>query len=162
MAGSIGFAVSPLAVGFAATVWGWRLALVGAGLFALVVAAILVVSREWLRADKVHPQSMRAGDHDGGPAELSFRQLLALPVVIFGFAFFFLSTLALAGLMNFTVSALTTGYGMALAPATLAVAFLQFGSIGGTLVGGVSPTDMADTVRWRRLEWWRPRSARCR
>ncbi len=137
MAGSLGFALSPVIVGFAGAAWGWRVALIGAGLFGLAVATALVVSREWLRADEAHPHATGASDHDGGPVAASFLKLLALPVVIFGFGFFFLSTLALAGLMNFTVSALTAGYGVALAPATLAVAFLQFGSIGGTLVGGM-------------------------
>jgi FSR family fosmidomycin resistance protein-like MFS transporter len=136
MAGSLGFALSPVVVGFAGAAWGWRAALVGAGVFALAVATALLVGRVWLKADEAH-QHAAAGERHGGPAAVSFLRLLALPVVIFGFGFFFLSTLATAGLMNFTVSALTAGYGVALAPATLAVAFLQFGAIGGTLVGGL-------------------------
>jgi MFS family permease len=63
---------------------------------------------------------------------------------MFGFGFFFLTALAGGALMNFTVSALTEGYGVTLALATVAVAALQFGSIGGTLAGGV----VAD--RWGR------------
>ncbi len=136
MGGTFGFALSPVVVGFTGAMWGWRPALLGAGVFGLAVAIALLVSREWLRADEAYPHASGGARH-GVPPAVGFLDLLALPVVIFGFAFFFLSALALAGMMNFTVSALTAGYGVALAPATLAVSLVQFGSIGGTLVGGV-------------------------
>jgi MFS family permease len=139
MAGSLGFAASPVVVGLAATVWGWRPALIGAGVFGLIVALAMVLNRSWLRADDFHPHAASESERNGPPsARMSFLQILALPVVLFGFGFFFLSTLAFAGLMNFTVSALTAGYGVALAVATVAVAILQVGSIGGTLIGGIA------------------------
>ena len=145
MAGAFGFAVSPVIVGLAATQWGWRPALIGAGVFGLAIAGSLLLNRSWLRADDFHPHATSESERNGGPAvKLSLRQMLALPVVVFGFGFFFLTALAGGGLMNFTVSALTEGYGVTLAWATVAVAVFQFGAIGGTLVGGVA----AD--RWPR------------
>lgn len=138
MAGSLGFAVSPLVVGFAGAAWGWRPALVVSGLLGLVIAVAMLANRAWLRADDVHPDAASESERSGGPAaQLGFAEILALPVVIFGVAFFFFTTLGFHGLMTFAVSALTEGYGMVLATATVAVAVLQFGSMGGTLVGGV-------------------------
>lgn len=139
MAGTFGFAISPVAVGLAATQWGWRNALIAAGILGLVVAAGLLLNRSWLRADDFHPHATSESERNGGPAvTFSFLQMLALPVIMFGFGFFFLTALAGASLMNFTVSALTVGYGVTLAWATVAIAAYQFGAIGGTLVGGLA------------------------
>jgi len=138
IAGALGFALSPVVVGLAATQWGWRTALVGTGIFGLLIAGSLLLNRSWLHADDFHPHATTESERNGGPArKLGFLQILSLPVVLFGFGFFFLSALAGGGLMNFTVSALTEGYGVALAMATVAVAMFQFGAIGGTLIGGV-------------------------
>jgi MFS family permease len=145
MAGALGFALSPVLVGLAATAWGWRPALIAAGLVGLAIAGSLLLNRTWLHADEIHPHAASESERNGAPAvKLSFAQMLSLPVVMFGFGFFFLTALAGGALMNFTVSALTVGYGVTLALATVAVAALQFGSIGGTLAGGFA----AD--RWGR------------
>jgi MFS family permease len=145
MAGALGFALSPVLVGLAATAWGWRPALTAAGLVGLAIAGSLLLNRSWLHADEIHPHAASESERNGAPAvKLGLLEMLALPVVMFGFGFFFLTALAGGSLMNFTVSALTEGYSVTLALATVAVAALQFGSIGGTLVGGVA----AD--RWGR------------
>jgi MFS family permease len=139
MAGTLGFAISPVAVGLVATQWGWRAAIISSGILGLIVAASLLLNRSWLRADDFHFHATSESERNDGPAvKLSFFEMLALPVVMFGFGFFFLTALAGASLMNFTVSALTEGYGIALAWATVAIAAYQFGAIGGTLVGGVA------------------------
>jgi MFS family permease len=139
MAGALGFAVSPLAIGFIGTHWGWRVALIAGGIFGLLAAANLLLNRTWLHADDFHPHATSESDRNAAPArKLSFFELLALPVVTFGFAFFLLTAFSGAALMNFTVSALTEGYGVVLTTATIAIALLQFGSIGGTLVGGMA------------------------
>jgi MFS family permease len=145
MAGALGFALSPVLVGLAATAWGWRPALIAAGVLGLAIAASLLFNRGWLRADDFHPHAESESERNGAPAvKLSFAQMLALPVVLFGFGFFFLTALSGGSLMNFTVSALTEGYAVTLAWATVAVAAFQFGAIGGTLAGGL----VAD--RWGR------------
>ena len=139
MAGALGFAVSPLAMGFIGLHWGWRVALIAGGIFGLLSAASLLLNRTWLHADDFHPHATSESDRTAAPARrLSFFELLRLPVVMFGFAFFLLTAFAGAALMNFTVSALTEGYGVVLTTATIAIALLQFGSIGGTLVGGMA------------------------
>lgn len=139
MAGALGFAVSPLAMGFIGTHWGWRVALIAGGLFGLFNAANLLLNRTWLHADDFHPHATSESERNAAPARgLSFFELLRLPVVMFGFGFFLLTAFSGAALMNFTVSALTEGYAVALTVATIAVAVLQFGSIGGTLVGGMA------------------------
>ncbi len=139
MAGALGFAVSPLAMGFIGLHWGWRTALIAGGIFGLLSAGSLLLNRTWLHADDFHPHATSETDRNAAPArKLSFFELLALPVVMFGFAFFLLTAFSGGALMNFTVSALTEGYGVALATATIAIAVLQFGSIGGTLIGGLA------------------------
>ncbi len=137
VAGSLGFALSPIAVGLAATYWGWRVALIGAGVLGLIIAVTVSLNLASLRADRQRTATKESHPNSIPARKLSFLTILTLPVVLFGFGFFFLSSLALAGLMNFTVSALTEGYGVQLAMATFAIASLQFGAIGGTLIGGV-------------------------
>jgi MFS family permease len=66
-----------------------------------------------------------------------------MPVVILGFAFFLLTAMAGGGIMNFGISALHEGYGVALATATLVIGFYQGGSVVGNILGGV----MADRTR---------------
>lgn len=138
MTGSLGFALSPVVVGLWASMWGWRGALVATGVFGLAVAVTMLVSRASLHADDVHPHAASEEERAGtrAPAQ-GFRQIVVLPVVMFGFGFFYLTAVSQAAVMNFTVSALTVGYGVALVMATIAAAGVQFGAIGGTLVGGM-------------------------
>lgn len=138
LAGSLGFALSPVVVGLMASWWGWRAALMAAGIFGLMVAVTALSGRGLLKADEVGAETEGDGESTVARTQAGgFLHIIAMPVVMFGFAYFFLTAVSLSGLMNFTVAALTEGYGIALLAATVAAASVQFGSIGGTLIGGV-------------------------
>jgi FSR family fosmidomycin resistance protein-like MFS transporter len=137
--GSAGYAVSPIMVGFIASSWGWRPAIAVAGLLALAVWAFLVANRAALR---VEPQGEGRPGAASGRAETApaaavrFLHILGTPVVLFAFAYFALTAFSNSGIFGFVIAALTEGYGVALALATLAVGLFQAGNIAGVLVGG--------------------------
>lgn len=143
LAGSLGFALSPVVVGLWASWWGWRAALVVTGVYGLVVAVSVFAGRGLFKPRDAGLEVASGGEASKAPAPaVGFIQIVAMPVVVFGFAYFFVSAMSLSGLMNFAVSALTQGYGVTLVAATVAAASVQFGSIGGALIGGV----LADRV----------------
>lgn len=138
LAGSLGFALSPVVVGLMAAWWGWRAALVATGVYGLIVAVSVFGGRGLFTTEVSGEDAAGEGEPSARAAPATgFLQIIAMPVVLFGFGYFFLSAMSLSGLMNFTVSALTQGYGVALVAATVAAASVQFGSIGGALIGGV-------------------------
>jgi FSR family fosmidomycin resistance protein-like MFS transporter len=137
LAGSLGFALSPVVVGLMASWWGWRTALLVTGVYGLIVAISVFGGRGLFRADETDGGAENGGTATSAASAVGFLQIVAMPVVLFGFGYFFLSAMSLNGLMNFAVSALTQGYGVALVAATVAAASVQFGSIGGALIGGV-------------------------
>ena len=138
--GSAGYALSPIAVGAIAINWGWRPAIIAAGLLALAVWTFLLVNRAALR---VEPAGNGGGAFESGRPEMRpavavrFLHILATPVVLFAFAYFALTAFSNSGIFGFAIAALTEGYGVALALATLAVGLFQAGNIGGVLLGGV-------------------------
>ena len=67
VAGSLGYAVSPVFVGTVATVWGWRAALLAVGGFALVVALVLVLARNAL-ATRAAGETADSGPRESGAA----------------------------------------------------------------------------------------------
>jgi MFS transporter, FSR family, fosmidomycin resistance protein len=138
--GAAGYAVSPVMVALIATTWGWRPAIMVAGLLALALCALLFAGRDVLRvetassksapADKTGPQAAAAGP-------VRFTQILATPVVLFAFGYFTLTATSNFGVYSFGITALTEGYEVALALATIVVGLYQAGNIVGVLFGGM-------------------------
>jgi FSR family fosmidomycin resistance protein-like MFS transporter len=135
VAGSLGYAVSPVLVGSIATVWGWRAGLLTVGGLALCVALFLVFVRGALA---VAP----GGRHESATGEAalghdpSLLRILATPVVLLAFGYFVLTALSGSGIQGFTTAALMQGYGAPFALAAFAVTSYQLGNIGGVLLGG--------------------------
>lgn len=130
--GAIGFAASPLLSGAVAAFAGWRTALVVAGGIGLVMAAGFAASRAVLETP-VQPRH-RA---EGKAAPLSFAEVVAMPVVQLGFAYFLLASLSGTGIQAFAITGLVEGFGAPLAVATLAATLYQAGNACGVLAGGV-------------------------
>ena len=135
VAGSLGYALSPVFVGTVATVWGWRAALLAVGGFALAVALVLVLARSALatRAAAETAEQRPSGERDGPPSLL---HILAHPVVLLAFGYFVLTAMSGSGIQGFTTAALMQGYGASFALAAFAITAYQVGNIGGVLFGG--------------------------
>ena len=133
LAGSIGFAVSPVAVALIAGAWSWRVALVCVGLVGIAIGLFLIANRAAL-AWRAAPAAQA-----GTPAEpaLGFLGILAMPAVMLAFGYFVLTAFHGAGIQNFGIAALAEGYGATLAGATVAVAAYQLGAACGVIGGAV-------------------------
>lgn len=142
--GSIGFTAGPVLVGLVGAAFGWRLGLAFGGVVGLAIATLVTFNRRWL----IIAERETAAE---GPVEraapIPFLDILRMPVVVLGFGFFFLTSLASSGVQQFAISAFNEGYGVTLALATLALAFYQGGMIAGNVVGGI----YADRTRNHQL-----------
>lgn len=134
IAGSIGFALSPLVSAAISSAYGWRVALGAMGAGVVVLGLVLLACRKALRVDPDH-----AGAHGAkaahGPAP-TFLQVLAMPVVLTAFLYFVLTSISLTGIQSFSIVALKEGFGATVALATLAVALYQCGNAAGVALGG--------------------------
>jgi MFS family permease len=136
VAGSLGFAVSPMFVGGVATLWGWRAGLVSVGSLALAVALVLALARRALAiptAARSDDGTLDTGGRQGAPSLL---HILATPVVLLAFGYFVLTALSGSGVQGFTTAALMQGYGASFALAAFAVTAYQLGNVAGVLLGG--------------------------
>jgi MFS family permease len=132
-AGFLGGAVAPAIVAALVAVIGGRGALIAAGAVGPLVALLLVV---------VGIPDASAADRrvDGAPAP---RQSVITPAIIVLTIFFMLLSLSNAGIGNFGVVALMSGYGASFSSANIALtAFLGFSAV-GVLAGGF----LADRTR---------------
>ncbi|WP_170984388.1 MFS transporter [Rhodoligotrophos defluvii] len=142
IAGNIGFGASPIFVGAIGVMWGWRAGLIAVGLLGLVISAWVILNRAAITTEGSARRKPAASDKVSAtgkpePAPAHFWHIILMPVVLLAFLFFVLSAFAGAGIQNFAISALTEGYGMALALATVTVAGYQAGTAGGVMLGGV-------------------------
>lgn len=132
IAGSIGFALSPIVSAAIGTAYGWRVSLLAMGGGVVVLGLILLASRGAL---KVAPVAAHRADGTAMKAP-GFLQVLAMPVVLTAFVYFLLTALTLSGIQSFSIVALQEGFGATVALATLAVALFQAGNTTGVAIGG--------------------------
>ncbi|MFG1348166.1 MFS transporter [Xanthobacter autotrophicus] len=150
IAGSIGFALSPLVSAAIAEAHGWRTALGAMGLGVVVLGLVLFACRKALKVEPAHaaahdaphdtPHDRPDGTPPGakaahGPAP-TFFQVLATPVVLMAFLYFVLTSISLTGIQSFSIVALKEGFGASVALATLAVTLYQCGNAAGVALGG--------------------------
>ncbi|HEX2255854.1 MAG TPA: MFS transporter [Afifellaceae bacterium] len=138
--GAAGYAVSPVLIALIATTWGWRPAIMVAGLLALALCALLFAGRAAIRVDDAAGPSApgtAAASQEGAAGPVRFAQILATPVVLFAFGYFTLTATSNFGVYSFGITALTEGYDVALALATIVVGLYQLGNIAGVLLGGM-------------------------
>jgi FSR family fosmidomycin resistance protein-like MFS transporter len=131
VSGSLGYAASPLLVTFIAASAGWRVALVAVGIGGLVVAAVLIANRGLL-AYRQTSGARGAVAHRSG-----YLGVIGAPVVLMAFGYFALTAFAGTGMQTFSITALASGYGLALSTATLALTCYLVGSALGITLGGI-------------------------
>ncbi|WP_454917820.1 MFS transporter [Xanthobacter sediminis] len=131
--GNIGFALSQITSGGLGLAFGWRAALIIMGAGALVVAlGLLLTLRPALHVERHAP----AGPGRAHAPAPSFREVLAMPVVIIAFVYFMLTSVALAGVQGFSVVTLQEGFGASVMLAALSVTLYQLGNAAGVAIGG--------------------------
>jgi FSR family fosmidomycin resistance protein-like MFS transporter len=132
VSGSLGWAAAPLFLAGVAALSSWRTALLAAAAIPFGVLLLLFLNRAVLRADPA-PAPARSATKAGQPGSLAF---LALPQIWMCFAFFFISSVALAGIQSFSTTSIVDMYGVSLATAASAYTAFMLASAGGTLAGG--------------------------
>jgi FSR family fosmidomycin resistance protein-like MFS transporter len=131
--GQVGFAAAPLVITAIAAAASWRAAVIVFGLGGLAIAAFLYVNRATLTYD--HKAEAQRHAH-AGQGRASYLAVIGSPVIMMAFAYFVLTAFAGTGNQTFAVTALSTGYGLALEVATLALTGYLVGGAVGTLMGG--------------------------
>lgn len=134
VSGNLGWAFAPVFLMTIAQFAGWRAALAGASLLALVVLAIVWRNRDVLRAPAHHEQASagaRAGTFD----------FLRLPAVWLGFAFFCTFAFALGGVQSFAPEAARQLHAVPLQWAAYCLTAYMLASAGGTIAGGFVARD---------------------
>src|SRR5258708_5995618 len=131
IAGSLGYATSPVLVAALAAYGNWRLALGIVGVAGLVAALVL------------YADVLPARPADAGQRRLGYLKVVGSPVVLMAFAYFAMTAFAGSGIQTFSITALVSGYGVALQVATLGLTGYLVGSAGGMVLGGV----LADRTR---------------
>lgn len=132
ISGSLGYATSPVLVTLIAGFASWHVALIAVGLGGLAVAALLLLNRPLVTYD--HVAAVRAG---AGKRAGSYLDVIGAPVVLMAFGYFALTSFAGSGMQTFSITALTSGYGLDLHVATLCLTGYLVGAALGMVGGGL-------------------------
>jgi MFS family permease len=132
ISGNLGWAAAPVFLtGLTAATGSWRLALVAAAGWALLVMGLLHAQRNAI-ADR-GPAHHAATHVASAEHPLAF---LKLPSIWLCFSFFFFSTCALTAIQSFAAPALHTLYALPLEVATLVVTGYMLSGAAGMVIGG--------------------------
>src|SRR5437762_7991505 len=137
-AGFLGNAVAPVTMIALAAGAGLNVALMAAGIIALVVAVPLMIARGVdTEAAPLHPA--RSGAHSAASERRDGLTSILTPTIIGLTGFFALMSLSGSGISNFSVVALTSAFGTSLSVANLALtAYLSFQAFGVLAVGVIA------------------------
>jgi MFS family permease len=143
--GQLGTAVAP-AVMTALAVWfSWKVALVAAGLFGLLVMLGLTTQWSGLRDDAI-PKKKKAKAEEPAADQQTGRSGLALlfsrQLLIF-FMFFLMLSMTSQGMQSFSVASLINIHGMSVPTASIALSAYLFTMAFGVLIGG----ELADRTK---------------
>jgi len=137
--GSLGWVVSPIAVGSLTAAFGWRAAVMTVGLVGLLTA--LFLARQRILGDVLRPT--RADAAREAPGLLTeFRPLLTAPILM-AFAYFALVAAAMSAVQAFAVTSMVAIYDVPLAIAAGGLTAYMLGSAAGVVCGGF----LADRMR---------------
>ena len=153
MSGSLGWALAPVFLAGLASIWGWRMALVGASLLALA-GLVLVVSQRRLLIG-AGPEALRlargsrglqaAGQGTARPAAAadapSAFGFLRSRAIWLSFLFFVVFALALGGVQSFAPAAAGQLFDLDIKSITLCLTAFMLGSATGMVPGGWAASD---------------------
>jgi len=154
ISGNLGWALAPVFLaGIAAASGSWRMACVGAALYAVGVLALLLWHRDAIDdrgAAPLLPQVVAPAGSGATQAAISTEHPLAflrLPSVWLCFSFFFWTTVALSAIQSFASPALQLLYGLPLAWTSLVVTGYMLCGAVGMVLGGFIVTRAARLER---------------
>lgn len=133
-AGHLGSAAAPATMGFLAVLFGWRIALIMAGIFGVLV--MLAMISQW---NSLHDDALPKKKKDDTSATQDTKSGLSLlfsRMMIIFFLFFATLSMTAAGMQAFSVSALIDLHGTPLNTANTALTAYLLCSALGILVGG--------------------------
>jgi MFS family permease len=129
--GYAGFALAPPVIVGLTAAFGWRTALLLAGLGGLIVAALMLAHSGVLRADRDAGRRRTAG----ATAAPGWRLLLSAPILM-ALLFFMMLAISQGGYTSFSVAAIEDLYRVDLAAASVPLTSYLVASAFGVLVGG--------------------------
>ncbi len=129
--GYAGFAMAPPVIVALSAAFGWRLALLLAGVAGLVVSAVMLANSGVLSAGAEGRRRRPAGAA-AGPG---WRLLLSGPILM-ALLFFVMLAISLGGYMSFSPAAIQALYRVDLAAASMPLTCYLVASTGGVLIGG--------------------------
>jgi MFS transporter, FSR family, fosmidomycin resistance protein len=129
--GYAGFAAAPPVIVALAAAFGWRLALLLAGVAGLVVSAVMLANSGVLRGDTDALRRRSASSAAGAGWKL-----LLSPPILMALLFFVMLAFGLGGYTSFSVAALEAIYHVDLAAATVPLTVYLTASTLGVLLGG--------------------------
>jgi len=132
--GSLGWALAPAMLGPLAIAYSWRVALLCAGLLALVVLAVMWFARAELALD-VMPHAKHT------PRLENKFEFLKIPAVWMCFAFFFFYAMSLSGVQAFAPEAARLLHEVPTHFAAMCLTIYMVCSAGGMVVGGFLASD---------------------
>jgi MFS transporter, FSR family, fosmidomycin resistance protein len=139
ISGSLGYAAAPVLITLIAGYAHWRIALIVVGLAGIAVAGLLYANRGLLVYRHREPSHAATASR----RRAGYLGVVGAPVVLMAFAYFALTAFAGSGVQTFAITALTSGYGLALHVATLGLSFYLVGATAGVTLGGF----LADRTR---------------
>ncbi len=129
--GNLGWAAAPPAMLFMADQFGWRVALIVAGLAGFVVLFLL-----WRDRDEMRHESRRKARPDEKLTAAAVLAVFSSWPVVMCFAYFLLMSFSLIGVQNFLPPILAALNGTPLAVGSTALTGFLLGSAAGVLAGG--------------------------
>lgn len=141
--GSLGWALAPALLVPLAIAFSWRVALAGAGVFSLLVLAVLWFHREKLALAPSAPASPAQAEK-AGQGDYAF---LRIPAVWMCFAFFFFYAVVLSVVQAFAPEAARHLHQVPVALAAMCLTVYMVCSAGGMVLGGFLASDPARCER---------------
>ncbi|MEQ1682698.1 MAG: MFS transporter [Burkholderiaceae bacterium] len=132
--GSLGWAVAPALLVPLALAYGWRVALVCAGVLTFAVMLLLWLNRGQLALDMTPPK--KAAVSDTPPATEGSLDFLKIPAVWMCFGFFFLFAMSLSGVQAFAPEAARLLHDVPVSAAAACLTIYMVCSAAGMLTGG--------------------------
>ncbi len=140
--GSLGWALAPAMLVPLAIAFSWRVALVGAGVLAFAVLAVLWLNRAQLVLPAAAPRAQAAAATGEGSFEF-----LRIPAVWMCFGFFFFYAVVLSVIQAFAPEAARHLHGVPVALAAICLTVYMVCSAGGMVLGGFLAADPARSER---------------
>jgi MFS family permease len=136
ISGNLGWAAAPIFLATMAGLFGWRIALLAAGLIPLAILLVLVVYRDLLQTDEVKAAVAPAKKEEAVDGQGHILDFLRVPAVWMCMMFFFITAMAGSGIQTFSIPALRTLYDISLAWATTCFTAYMLASATGMVCGG--------------------------